>query len=63
MKSPEQDQLAVRLLFFGIDAKGPSAIRMIGRAARVLIFAIAASIIIISASYLPSLPVWRRLFF
>jgi hypothetical protein len=63
MKSPEQDQLAVRLPFFGIDAKGPSAIRMIGQAARMLIFAVAASILIISASYAPSLPFWRHVFF
>jgi hypothetical protein len=63
MKSSEDDHLAVRLLFFGIDAKGPSAIRMIGRATHVLILAVAASILIISAHYAPSLAFWRRLFF
>jgi hypothetical protein len=63
MKSPEQDRLAVRLPFFGIDAKGPVAIRMIGRSARLLILAVAASVLIISANYAPSIPLWLRLFF
>jgi hypothetical protein len=62
MRPPEQDRLAVRLPFFGIDAEGPSAIRTIGRATRLLILAVAASILIIAANYAPSFPFWHRLF-
>jgi hypothetical protein len=58
MKSSEPDQLAVRLAIFRIDAKGPSAIRMIGKATRALIFAVAASVWIVALSYTP---LWQTL--
>jgi hypothetical protein len=61
MKPREPDQLAVRLPFLGIDAKGPTAIRIIGRAVWVLILAVAVSIIIVSISQAPGLPVWQAL--
>ena len=61
MKSPEPDQLAVRLPLITIDAKGPGAIRIVGRATGLLILAVAASIIIVSVSYAPSWPLWQAL--
>ncbi len=58
MKSPEPDQLALRIT---IDAKGRSA-RSLSKAMRILILSVAASVLILSASYAPSSPLWPMLY-
>lgn len=52
MRVPDHDQLAVRLPFIRIEAKGPNATRTVGKA--VLILAVAASTLAMSATHVPS---------
>jgi hypothetical protein len=52
MRTPDLDQLAVRLPFVSIEAKGPNATRTVGRA--VLILAMAAGTLAVSASNISS---------